>query len=152
MTKATRFIRTKDGDHFNAIWAFSAPWAHPVWPEYVLILYDLRPLEGQRTILYMPEATHEFTLSALDPAYPYPSEGEFSCHPLRPSNLGYQFRATDDEAAIRRVQLAVTMVEQGKLSPDTDYRAVWDDLFKDGYSLVRSAFATMAEARNHVRH
>src|SRR6185369_6380027 len=43
-----------------AHWIIEAPWAHPVWHSYVLVLIHLRPLVGfEKPHLYLDCATHE---------------------------------------------------------------------------------------------
>ena len=59
-------------------------------------------------------------------------------HRLHPANYAYQFYADDDIAAVERMADIVRRVEERRLSPDTDFRSVWDREFKDGYALVKS--------------
>ena len=52
-------------------WVVEAPWAHPLWHSYVILSSHLRPLPDQRkTIFYLPDATHEIWVYALDPEQP----------------------------------------------------------------------------------
>jgi len=140
MTWATRF------DHpgmvpWGVSWIISAPWAHPVWPQFGLYLYDLTSAhkDGPPTI-HLPGATHEFLLYALDPAKPIPRNAESAAGAgrLTPANYGYQFKAESNEAAQDRLQRVVDQIMVKNLSPDTDWRAHWDEfVFPDAYPLVR---------------
>ena len=132
----------------NTTWLFEAPFAHPMWHQYVIALYDLTtPFEPEKLRLKRPGMTHEFLLYALDPDKPIAKlprivdrEPEFPMPLLSPPNYAYQFPAADDAAAIDRIQGLVDKIVAKQLSPDTDYRLVWDELFSDGATLMRSIF------------
>jgi hypothetical protein len=128
---------------FNRTWIINAPWAHPVWSQYALLLYDLTtPMDDlPPPILYREGDTHEFLLYAMDPDVPVkpgkepPKDTEMQL--LGPANHGYQFKADSDAAAEQRMDEVVEAIEQGVLHPDTDFRKDWDEIFKDAYSLKR---------------
>ncbi|RVQ23032.1 hypothetical protein [Sinorhizobium meliloti] len=68
MSYAWREIIPTQTGVFSAAWIIDAPWAHPVWSQYLLALYDLTtPAPEVGTVVFMPGATHEFVLHALDP-------------------------------------------------------------------------------------
>ena len=117
-------------------WLVEAPWAHPVWHSYLVMLIHLRPIPGfEPPIIYNPHATHEVLVFALDP------EGDrdrllaesigYHCRTLEPPNYTGQIVEITDDLARARVRKAVEMICAGDLSPDTDYRAQWIALFGD---------------------
>ena len=141
MTQPTLFdsYPAREGQAFGAGWIITAPWAHPFWSQYVISLTDLTtPMEIGPPLLYMPGATHEFVLEALDPELPV-TEFKIMNQPrlrrLSPPNFAYQFKAASDAAATARIQALVDLIDAGKLSPDTDWRRAWDSQFEDGVSL-----------------
>lgn len=127
--------------------AFQAPWAHPVWSEYLLLVYDLDTvIEGmQPSVKHDPSATHEFLLYAIDPTTPIDYSVSLleqkAVSPLTPPNHGYQFHAESNEIAWARVDgLVDACFRQSSpgvfaLSPDSDFRREWDHRMIDGWSL-----------------
>ena len=122
------------------------PWAHPAWDDYLLSLCDLTTrMEGHLPIKYARDATHELMVWALDPREQVNVAGdewhswELGPALMTPANHGYQFAAPSHEAAYERVERIARLVENVRLSPDTDHNWVraWDALFSDGVSLRR---------------
>lgn len=109
-------------------WVITAPWAHPVWSQYVLDVIHLRDIEGAAPAhLYGPTATHEAQLWALDPKLPI-AEGEtLPAHArLTPQNFVGQWACESDDAARLYVrERVVDAIMAGNLSPDTDHRRAW---------------------------
>ena len=132
---------------FGCTWIVTAPWAHPLWQQYALLLYDLTTPNGRDpATLYRPDVTHEMLVYALDPAVkvdakvePYPGETVVELNPLprmlSPANFGYQFTASSDGAAQARLQQLVDEIYGQALSPATDWAGEWDRIFADGVSL-----------------
>ena len=123
-------------------WRISCPWAHRFWSQYVCLLLDLTTPVGDAPRLYLKNATHEVQMWALDPKR-HPVLQQVPENPgellyLTPMNMGYQFIADNNAAARARVQEYVDRICEGALSPDTDFRFMWDELFSDGASLVVS--------------
>ena len=147
MTYAWRQVwDQKPGKAWCASWGITAPWAHPAWSQYVIQLVDLTTEMDKPPILYLPDATHEFLLFAISPDHKLTHDVSLSdqtIHYLHPANYGYQFRASDDAAALKRVQAVVDEIVAERLSPDTDFRSKWNVLFQDAYPMVRS---TLVEA------
>lgn len=138
---------------FAVSWIIDAPWAHPVWNQYALCLYDLTtPLDRAGPVeFYLEGATHEFILVALDPKHHVPRDTTPG-KPLRrldPPNYGYQFIAESDAAAAARVQECVDGIAAGKLSPDTDFRSLWNKLWADAYPMVRGSLVGPRDASVH---
>ncbi len=127
---------------FASIWALRLPWAHPCWSEYALWLYDLKVTADREVTFLLPGATHEFILYAIDPSTPWDFEKNPEEQPeiviLQPANLGYQFIAESDKAAMERLNGCVMEMLAKKLSPDTDFRRMWDERFRDGKSMMIS--------------
>lgn len=118
---------------FGRTWIVQAAWAHPVWHSYVFMLYDLTTYipDQPAPAIYRPGMTHEFMVFALDPAFPSVPPS----HLLQPANMGYQFAATSDDEASGRIMSLIADVEAMRLSPDTDWRFMWDEHFADGERL-----------------
>jgi hypothetical protein len=119
------------------IWVVEAPWANLAWHTYVLTLIHLRPLrrETEPLKLYLPGASHEMWLMALDPDGDRQSlldgHGFGKCQFLTPKNFAAQFIEPNDDAAIRRIERTVLSICKGELSPDTDFIRHWVRLFGD---------------------
>jgi hypothetical protein len=130
---------------WSVSWLITAPWAHPFWSQYQLVLVDLTADLGKPPILYRKGMTHEFTLWALQPDKRYDllvrmdeaMAGKSALLPiLTPQNQSFQFPAESNEAAEARMQAAVDEIHRGELSPDTDFNQQWRDRFAhDGVSL-----------------
>lgn len=141
-TWATRHEMYNGTGVFAMTWIIQAPWAHPHWHQYLISLYDLTtPYEkGGPVKLYLPNATHEFILWALHPKNPFSVGSKLTDNTpfvtMEPPNYGYQFQASSNEAAVARVQEIVDGIVDQKLSPDTDFRSLWNKLLPDAYPLV----------------
>lgn len=126
-----------------AHWVVEAPWAHPAWHSYCLVLVHLRPLRGidTKTKFYLRDATHELWVYALDPQRPRRpliTTGMPDRHYMQPKNFAAQFIEVSDELATARVARTVQQICDGQLSPDTDAMRDWialygDNMVKRGY-------------------
>jgi hypothetical protein len=115
------------------------PSAHPVWHSYVMFVMDLAPRPGLKDAkLYLPDATHEFHIWALDPDIPRQpiiDAGEWISSALRPMNFAAQVRLTKLEVETK-LYLSVKDVLDGRISPDSDHIRPWaqrwgDNMLKD---------------------
>jgi hypothetical protein len=134
----------EDKDGTVGIWMINAPWAHPVWSNYMMLCVHLRPMPGKQrpAVIHKPGATHEVMLYALDPGKPVPVETfeGAELHPklLTPANFVGQFTIDADKPEVAD-QLARELLESaaikpicaGKLNPDTDASWQWIELFGD---------------------
>lgn len=121
-----------------AMWLIEAAWAHPLWHSYWLNLVHLRPrpLRDEETKFYLPGATHELCLFALNPDKPREDLLQTGmAYRLIPINFAAQIIEPSDATAAARAQTAVEMVCDGKLSPDTDFIQQWVRLFGDNMLL-----------------
>jgi hypothetical protein len=125
-------------------WIIEAPWAHPAWHSYMLVLVHLRPLPVSGQIIFHLEgATHELWLYALnadkarEPAIAGDKDGVLGLC-LSPKNFGAQIKEASDEAALSRIEDAVRLICKGELSPDTDFLRQWIRLFGD--NMVKPEF------------
>lgn len=118
-----------------AHWVIEAPGYHPAWHSYSIVLLHLRPLaRPKKTLLYTPYVTHEIWVYAMNPdadRNQLVGNGLVEGHWLMPMNYAGQFVEVSDELAKERVRKTVQGICEGELSPDTDYRAVWHDLYGD---------------------
>ncbi len=141
-TKKTSSRQYIDGPSrpFSAIWGVTAPWAHPLWHEYLLELVDLTTPTSKPPVLHMVGATHEFILTAITRETQFNHGLPLSMQAvgkLTPPNYGYQFIAKDNLAALNRIQDLVDRIDARTISPDTDYRHEWDTiLFPDAFAMV----------------
>lgn len=115
------------------MWLVEAPWAHPFWHSYRISLVHLRPIEalGPATI-YLEGATHEMVVEALDPEKPRQAAlDRLDFAQLQPANFAAQMIKSSDADAEIAVGMAVKMICDGRLNPDTDFRAQWIAMFGD---------------------
>ena len=132
-----------DGQPFCAHWIVKAPWAHPAWDSYFVMVVDLKTPTPQPAYRARPGVTHELMIFAMNPGEDVPplveiaESGRMLSYLLRPANYGYQFTANSDKAATERIQGLVDRIVEKTLSPDTDHRKAWDLIFDDGVSLRR---------------
>lgn len=116
-------------------WMVEAPWAHPVWHSYSIILIHLREMPDKRvTKKYFQEATHEMWIHALNPdenLNALVDTGVPKGVLLLPINFGAQIAAASDEEAAARIKTSVEEILAGTLSPDTDFRQMWVDRYGD---------------------
>jgi hypothetical protein len=122
-------------------WIIEAPWAHPAWHSYSLVLVHLRPMADRReTRFYLDGATHEFWLYALNPETDHNDTVEtgISRGWLHPKNFAAQFIEISDDLALERIERSVQMICDGKLSPDTDWQQAWVDLY--GNNMIKREY------------
>jgi hypothetical protein len=115
-----------------ARWLIEARWAHPVWSQYYLGMISLGPVPelGDDPVKYDPAATHEVQLFALTPDLTLsPGDSSETAQLLQPQNFVGQGTFGSDEEAREFLKLAISKVLRGELSPDTDFRRGWMDLF-----------------------
>lgn len=122
-------LNTELGPAAIATWLVEAPWAHPVWHSYVVCLYHLRNIEGEKEppIIHRPNATHEFCVMAFDPDKDRNiviETGDVKGI-LVPFNFVGQFVEISDELAAMRVRFTISEIVSKKLNPDTDFSSQW---------------------------
>jgi hypothetical protein len=141
MFKRRGDMRTND---VTGVWGgaigFQCPWAHPVWSEYVLQVYDLLPHKSGESpmVKYHPDATHEFVLNALKQEVRIDFKKSLFDQELvmlMPINHGYQFKADNNGSAWERVKGLVDACEKLELSPDSDFVMDWDNRMIDGWTM-----------------
>lgn len=117
-------------------WVVEAPWAHPIWSHYSLVLIHLRPLakNPQPLKFYIPGATHELWVMACSPEKDLTGvvRGDAGSQVgawLSPKNFGSQMIYRSDAEAEERVESAVREIVEGQLSPDTDFQQMWIERF-----------------------
>ena len=126
-----------EGKAWSAAWIVHAPWAHPVWSDYALLLVDLTAPLDEPTFIYLEGATHELMAIALDPDDPvdWSSDAWPEPTPVEPANHMYQFAAASNDAARRRIGDLARAIAEKRLSPDAGAIDAWDRIFADGLSL-----------------
>ena len=141
-TQLHRVSRSKTHP-YCATWIVNAPWAHPDWNAWAILLIDLTSrIEGlPPATLHAAGVTHEVQVYALRPDRPVPDISTVAGRKaagqllMQPMEHGYQFRAAHDAAAEARIRAVVADIERRRLYPDTDFRASWDRAFPDAISL-----------------
>jgi hypothetical protein len=120
-------------DALLADWIVEAPWAHPAWHSYAVVLVHLRPVPDRETKFYLDGATHELWVLALDPNKDRNKIliGRERKYWLQPINFAAQFIEPTDELALTRVRAAVQEICDGVLCPDTDFIRQWATRFGD---------------------
>ncbi|MBI1213605.1 MAG: hypothetical protein GC190_19275 [Alphaproteobacteria bacterium] len=126
-------LRTGPNDNTIGWWLIEAPYAHPFWHSYSIVLFHLQcSPDGEPLQIRMPGATHEFALFTLDPNAKRDDllTGKMATVPvLHPANFIAQMRCPSHEAAKRMIELAAASVCDGRLNPDTDHRSQWIEIF-----------------------
>lgn len=116
-------------------WVIEAPFAHPVWHSYSIVLVHLHPTPHiQETKIFLDGATHEMWVYAMNPDIPRTDlirTGIVKYHWMQPINFAAQFIEVRDKLALDRIQSTVREIIEGRLSPDTDYQSDWVKLFGD---------------------
>jgi hypothetical protein len=134
-------------------WLLTAPYAHPLWSQYALIVVRLRDLPGfPPPARQFDGATHELLVVALNPEHGTMTPAGVgrrwrkgrSLPYLTPVNVAHQIEGTDEEAA-ELAEAAAMGVVHGALTPETGdapefIRMAWKA------SLVK----TLAHARGEV--
>lgn len=122
-----------EGRPFNATWVLDAPYAHSLWSQHAVMLFDLTtPFGDTAPHIYKPGVTHEVICYAVDPNHPIGGENDLAkMHLLTPPNFGYQITAKDDAEAEARIGRLVKMFIDREISPDTDWRRVHDRFFSE---------------------
>ena len=136
LAEGRRIMAIRPEDDATLIdWVIEAPWAHPVWHSYSLVLVHLRPMpDGRETKFHLPCASHEMWLYALDARRdrrPLIATGIVEGHWLQPGNFAAQFIEANDADALARVARTVQDICDGVLSPDTDFMREWIARFGD---------------------
>jgi hypothetical protein len=135
----------EEQDATIAGWIIEAPWAHPIWHSYALILVHLRPMDPPiATNMYLEGASHEMWLHALDPALDRERALSdikvFSKGWMTPKNFAAQLKLESDHAAIETIKVrGILPILHGALSPDSDYMRVWASIFGDNMLLDRES-------------
>jgi hypothetical protein len=138
-------------------WLVYAPWAHPIWHSYCLMVISLAEVEGfPPAHINRPgeNPTHELFLAALDPGMPSNPRARYALDEpapmMRPLNFAAQFKEGSDAKCSARIRAAVEDIIRGRLNPDTDGMQQWIGRF-GGSSVkgdVSSAGQTQVKARD----
>lgn len=93
-------------------WLLHLPGQHPFWSRYLLSVVHLRDLPGFKPAFKRtPDAEHEITLFALDPAVTPDPDNPATIKVLTPVNYAEQFSGlTDEKAGLLCAQLALAFI------------------------------------------
>lgn len=138
-------------------WLVYAPWAHPIWHSYALMVISLADVEGfPPAHINRPgeHPTHELFLAALDPGDPSKPRARYALDEpapmMRPLNFAAQFKEGSDAKCSARIRAAVEDIIRGRLNPDTDGIQQWIRCFGGGSIKgdVSTAGQTQMKAKN----
>lgn len=137
-------------------WVVQGPF-HPAWNTWMIAIVHLRdhprvePAKKQ-----YPEAEYEFMIWACDPSIPFDvdewdrtarwgpeDKGRF----LTPPDAVIQFDGINDIQASELLDLAVDLILDGSMSPDSDYRKDWEDGLRATVAHMRVGHQNMPEGR-----
>jgi hypothetical protein len=125
---------TKGRETIVDFYVVECPGAHPAWHSYLMFAMDLAPRPGLAdAVLYLPKATHEFHIWALNPEAERQSiieAGDWVGRVLTPMNFGAQVCMSQLEVEAKLVA-SVADVIHGRMSPDTDYVRSWAKMWGD---------------------
>lgn len=124
---------TDETDTTVALWVVFAPWAHAYWSYYLIGAIHLRPMAKLKApTIFLPGATHEIMIFALDPETVPDVVNSSKLRKLRPINFAGQWIVRErpnpvdlDRGAAAKVRVTVDEILAGVLSPDTDFRSEW---------------------------
>lgn len=121
-------------DEVASAWAYAiivnCPISHPWWPTCTLSIYSLGDVPGLPPAkIYLPGATHEIMLLALNPEKEVHVDRPVSM--LYPANFAAQMICRDDDEALEVIEKTARDCCDGILNPDTDGRQRWIARFGD---------------------
>lgn len=127
-------------------WVIEAPWAHPCWHSYSILVVHLRPMPDNRpTKFYLDGATHEMWVHSMNPDFPRDKlitgnldKGDRVSMVLEPKNFAAQIIEITDELVTERIKAVVKEICDGKLSPDTDFLREWQRRF--GNNMIKREY------------
>jgi hypothetical protein len=127
-----RVPTTKDHLAAVALWLVNAPHVHPFWQWWCISMVHLRSIDGvKEPHKQFEDAAYEFVIFAINPeACPEPDPESNDGYPwLVPFDVVHQLReGITDEQAAEMTEWAVRAICVGHMSPDQDYRQVWDEV------------------------
>lgn len=133
-------------------WLIYAPWAHPIWHSYALMVISLAEVEGfppARINRPGEHPTHELFLAALDPGQPTAPRARYALDEpapmMRPLNFAAQFKEDSDAKCSARIRATVEDIIRGRLNPDTDGIQQWVRRF--GGSSIKGDVSTAGQTR-----
>jgi hypothetical protein len=127
--------RVPDGsDVIVDFYVVECPGAHPAWHSYIMFVMNLKPRPGlEDAAIYLPDASHEFHIWALNPEMPRQpiiEAGEWFGRVLQPMNFAAQVCMSQLEVETK-LYASVNDILHGRISPDTDYVRAWAQLWGD---------------------
>ena len=112
-------------------WLVQQPGVHPLWEYWMINVAHLRPIEGTPDpALHFDGATHEFVILSINPeACPMPDPDKpYELRFLSPPDLTKQVKDISDDDAKIMIDQMVSLVVNGRMALDSDYRGAWNTL------------------------
>lgn len=125
-------IATNKPEHAACLgsWIVNVPGAHPYWEYWLVALVHLRDVPGvEAAHRKYPEAEFEFSIQSIDPERcpePDPDAADAGYPLLHPVDVVEQFHGISDHDAQRVADLCITAMLHGRISPDQDFRSMWN--------------------------
>lgn len=112
-------------------WLVNSDVFHPAWNQWIVSCVTLAgECDGAAPVKIDANNTHEIVVFALDPEKPVTFDHDGPWPHLRPIDHVIQIAAENDASARERVENAISMIEKGLLSPDSDFRSLWENVLK----------------------
>ena len=116
-------------------WLLEVPGAHPFWKFWMVSMIALREMPGvPPAIKDSPDMTHEFSIYTINPEVcpdPDPAANVHFFPFLHPADVLVQVRLPSDGQALALLRVGVTWAVDGLLSPDSDFRSVWQQRIRE---------------------
>jgi len=105
---------------------------HPLWNQWILSLVCLADFEGAEPAKKeSPDMTHEIIVAAVNPDFKVnPNEIPKDLKLLIPRDVVKQFKVPVDLDAEDLASKIIKYIIDGHLSPDQDYRSVWNQIIE----------------------
>lgn len=127
--KAWNLIIPFDHPCTLAMWWIESPHFHAAWSRWCISFIHLRDTpKAPKAILTHPDNTHEMIISAIHPDSVEPLSENSQVRFLDPPDVALQIRLPDDGACRKLAERCAREVCQGSMSPDQDFRRVWNQL------------------------
>lgn len=113
-------------------WLVNVPGAHPWWSHWLVSVIHLRDIPGVKPAFKKyPDAGFEFAIYSINPdkcPQPDPDDIANGFPLLTPVDVQEQFHGVSDRDAWRIAQSGIEAMVHGRISPDQDFRPMWNRL------------------------
>lgn len=112
------------------MWYVNGDNFHPFWKWWLVSVISLADLPGLAPAhKEYPLAEYELAIWSLDPDKGEPPvNGDGPFHPLHPQDVCFHFHGLTVGEAKGLVRVAVEAIVAGRISPDSDFRKMWQEI------------------------